>query len=246
MGRVLESVPNKPGTSNSVRVGVFRVEGNAKEQVGEYLRNYSTLLKMFCHFRKGERDFALYSPKYTVTRIMELPSCRDLGGEEDSTGAGFCPADYYVPSYVDREYEDLEGKLRRSRIHEPAPEDLGEKFQSVWPVDPATGNRVEVKKPDRQATPVLNYEFGFVAGCVWGDDGSWKIQYLDLSGADKGIVRRDDRFGHIELPDGLDLRAAINMYDYGNPCGKDWSHHITIAVQSRIDLRTGKVVDPSV
>ena len=28
---------------------------------------------------------------------------------------------------------------------------------------------------------------GFVAGCVWGDDSSWKIEYLDLSKADEGI-----------------------------------------------------------
>jgi len=23
--------------------------------------------------------------------------------------------------------------------------------------------------------------FGFIWGCVWGDDASWKVQYLDLS-----------------------------------------------------------------
>ncbi len=42
-------------------------------------------------------------------------------------------------------------------------------------------------------------EFGFVWGCVWGDDSSWKIQHLDLTGIQSGVIRRDDRFGYVEL-----------------------------------------------
>lgn len=41
--------------------------------------------------------------------------------------------------------------------------------------------------------------FGFVWGCVWGDDGSWKVQYLDLTGVREGTIRRDERFGYVEL-----------------------------------------------
>jgi hypothetical protein len=55
--------------------------------------------------------------------------------------------------------------------------------------------------------------YGFIAGCIWGDDSSWKIQYLDLSQADKGIIKRDDRFGYIELPSELNLDNAIDL-DY--------------------------------
>jgi hypothetical protein len=47
-----------------------------------------------------------------------------------------------------------------------------------------------------------------VAGCVWGDDTSWKVQYLDLSRARQGIVTRDDRLGYIELPAGIRLANA--------------------------------------
>ena len=36
-------------------------------------------------------------------------------------------------------------------------------------------------------------------GCYWGDDNSWKVQYLDLSEIEKGIIRRDERFGYAEL-----------------------------------------------
>jgi hypothetical protein len=42
-------------------------------------------------------------------------------------------------------------------------------------------------------------DFGFVWGCVWGDDSSWKVQYLDLSSVADGVIRRDDRFGYLKL-----------------------------------------------
>jgi hypothetical protein len=42
-------------------------------------------------------------------------------------------------------------------------------------------------------------DFGFVWGCLWGDDSSWKVQYLDLSRVQQGIVTRDERFGYVEL-----------------------------------------------
>lgn len=40
---------------------------------------------------------------------------------------------------------------------------------------------------------------GFVWGCYWGDDTSWKVQHLDLSKIGDGIVKRNDRFGHVAL-----------------------------------------------
>ncbi len=54
-------------------------------------------------------------------------------------------------------------------------------------------------------------QHGFVAGCVWGDDSSWKIQYLDLSKIDQGILVRDDRFGYIELQNQQNLKDAIDL-----------------------------------
>lgn len=42
-------------------------------------------------------------------------------------------------------------------------------------------------------------DFGFVWGCNWGDDSSWKVQYLDLSRVQQGIIARDERFGYVEL-----------------------------------------------
>lgn len=42
-------------------------------------------------------------------------------------------------------------------------------------------------------------DFGFVWGCVWGDDSSWKVQNLDLSAVQDGVIRRDERFGYLKL-----------------------------------------------
>ena len=42
-------------------------------------------------------------------------------------------------------------------------------------------------------------EFGFVWGCVWGDDSSWKVQHLDLRKIQEGTILRDSRFGYVEL-----------------------------------------------
>lgn len=42
--------------------------------------------------------------------------------------------------------------------------------------------------------------FGFVAGCIWGDDSSWKMQCLDLSEVSKGMLVRKESFGYLPMP----------------------------------------------
>ena len=44
-----------------------------------------------------------------------------------------------------------------------------------------------------------NGESGFVWGCHWGDDSSWKVQHLDLRNIREGTIKRDERFGYIRL-----------------------------------------------
>jgi hypothetical protein len=51
-------------------------------------------------------------------------------------------------------------------------------------------------------------DFGFVWGCHWGDDSSWKVQYLDLSRIQQGEIKREERFGYVDL-------ATIG---YNSPC----------------------------
>lgn len=42
-------------------------------------------------------------------------------------------------------------------------------------------------------------QYGFIWGCFWGDDSSWKVRYLDLSHIQSGVLRCDERFGYVEL-----------------------------------------------
>lgn len=243
---VIEETANRPGTWNSIKVGVFRIEGDKKELIGDYLRNYPSLFKTFYPFRHDDRDYALYSRDYTATRVMELPSCHDIGGEEREE-MGFCPTDFYVPCYVEREWIGLQDKAHRHRQNEPTADDLLPRTTKYTPVDEATGERITVEKPSYAVSPVLYYPFGFVAGCLWGDDSSWKIQYLDLSEAHRGIIKREEKFGYVALPSEMDLKQAVNLADYRyDSSGKDedWHHHISITSTQTYDLRTGALVDP--
>ena len=84
-------------------------------------------------------------------------------------------------------------------------------------------------------TGLVHEPFSFVAGCCCGDDTSWKVEYLDLSQADKGILKREDRFGYIEVPREMTLRDAIDM--------GDGEGSIRIAHEETFNLKTGKRYD---
>ena len=176
--RVLEQVETGRGTWPFLRVGVF----DGEQQIGEYNRNYPTLYRTFCPFQVDGQDLAFYAPDYTATRILQLPTCKDLGGEPRDT-YGFCPVDFYVPAVA----------------------------QGHW---------------------------GLVAGCIWGDDTSYKVEYLDLSRAAEGIIRREAKFGYLELSSCVaTLADAINL-DWYDP--EDDMDVIEIAAATRWSLATGQ------
>lgn len=70
-----------------------------KAVVGTYERNF-VLMDTFYPFTLGGKDYALYSPDYTATRVMSLPDCKDIGGDDPSS-YGFCPVEFYVPTAED-------------------------------------------------------------------------------------------------------------------------------------------------
>jgi hypothetical protein len=153
-----EILTSRPGEWSHYRVEILR-KGRV---VGSFERNYALMaaFKPFVGIDGGL--YALYSSDYTATRVMSLPDCRDLGGEDQSS-FGFCPVEYFVPC------------------------------------NPPLG---------------LDGSFGFVAGCIWGDDSSWKVQFLDLSRVAEGVLVRDDRFGYLELDDGVTLEDAIDLREW--------------------------------
>ncbi len=95
-----KQVPNSPGTWNSNTVEIFKLGERGWNKIGEYTRNYPALYGTFLPFEQDGKHYALYSRDYTATRVMSLPDCKDICGEEPETAdsdPGFCPTGYYVP-----------------------------------------------------------------------------------------------------------------------------------------------------
>ena len=170
-------------TPAGLKVLVTGPEGRA---VAEYVRRYSCMYSTFEPFRwwragSGWSDMALVSVDYTRTAVLDLQS-GELVAEE-------------AESYYD------EGRTQSGA--------------GFCPVDFYVPDWADVYRHGQQGPlsggPCLRGAFGFVSGCYWGDDGSWKVQFLDLSGLDAGVVRRDDRFGYLELPNKIALADAISV-----------------------------------
>lgn len=189
----VEIIDQGPHCWKTARADVHERDGDTTRKIGSYDRNHAGWVEStFAPFEQDGRWFALYAPDYTSTRVMELPSCRDLGGEEPHSH-GFCPVDYYVP--YDHDAVKKAGDAGR---------------------------------------------FGFVAGCIWGDDSSWKIQYLDLSGAASGVIVRKEMFGYAEMPRRIARLADCISLDWYS---KDYPR-AEIIMGVRYDLARGTKVDP--
>lgn len=206
-----EEIKQRPGCWNTLKVKILQVGGDEKEdkkEIGSYERNYRSLYDTFHPFKKDGKEFALYSPSYMYTRVMELPSCKDLGGEDSKNVEykdHFCPVEYYVP-FCRKAIHPLKVRGKKEEIE-------------MWLKGDECFDK-EYLETCSELGPIQYCDFGFVAGCCWGDDTSWKIQYLDLSEVEKGIIRRDERFGYLELPGKLSLKEAINT-DVWEP-GHNW------------------------
>lgn len=230
--RVIEKINNGKGYWESTLVGIF--DGDKK--IGGYKRNYPNYAtSTFYAFELNDKWYALYSKDYTATRIMSLPDCQDIGGEEPNS-LGFCPTEFYVPELCGQicEPDDPKPILANHDSKTWAFKIREENYERYYfPDDPRHPQPDEERKvaylKEKERSQKENEEwykrhpfitqfakFGFVAGCVWGDDsGGWKLQFLDLSKADQGIVTRDERFGYLELPVGVKLADAVEVLDWG-------------------------------
>lgn len=88
----------------------------------------------------------------------------------------------------------------------------------------------------------LDGTIGFVAGCIWGDDSSWKVRFVDLLRVTEGRLAVDERFGYLELPDDRSLEQAIDLRDWRLDNREVRIHAVH---PFEIDLRDGET-DPSV
>lgn len=201
-----ERIPNRPGTWDSTLVKVMRGE----TQVAEYTRNYammSTFEAFVQHDGAEWREYALISRSYTKTAVLDLATGEVIAEEDES---------YYG------EGEERPGAgFCPSDLHVPDWWDVHD--GSILP-----GSRYW----DEGEHTWPRGEFGYVAGCHWGDDaGGWKVQHLDLTRIREGTITRDDRYGYVELPHQTRLRDAVRV--------DPESRRVELAVLVRFDLETG-------
>ncbi len=78
-------------------------------------------------------------------------------------------------------------------------------------------------------------DFGFVWGCIWGDDSSWKVQYLDLSQVADGVIRRDDRFGYVKLA----TDPKLEPRDFIRCSSRQGKRRVQFYTENNFSLTTG-------
>jgi hypothetical protein len=191
------AVTEQPGTWPTVHVDVL--DGDVV--AASYDRNYS-MLNTFEPFRQGDRTYALVSPDYTATSVLDLQTGQIIASEDPNAG-GFCPAGYYVPDWWDLH----DGRMLPGSTHWRPVDD-------EWPIG----------------------DFGFVWGCVWGDDSSWKVEYLDLSAVRGGVIRRDHRFGYLRLA----TNSKLDPSEFIRCSSSQGRRRVQFAIQVEHDLTTGR------
>jgi hypothetical protein len=199
-----EQVENEPGAWNSTEVIVHR--DGSDRPVGTYLRWYPGP-GPFEPFRQDGREFALVSLDYTRAAVLDLSS-GDLAAEEahprGPDGEELAGAGFCPVEFYVPDWTDVhDGSI--------LPGDRFWDEDLTWP----------------------SGRFGFVAGCFWGDDSSWKVQFLDLSRITDGVITRDDRFGYLPLASGVRLADAVSL--------DTETRSVSIATDVRFDLESGEL-----
>lgn len=151
--------------------------------LGGYRRLYPSHAKeTFMPFYWAGKWYALYSANYTCTRVLRLnaDSLEDWCGEEPA-GTGFCPTSFYTPRMFEAMFGDSSITcLESSTSYASHAEFLAD----------ADDHGGQVSYPG----------FGFLCGCVWGDDSDWKLRYVDYSKVAEKVLVIDERFGYHPLP----------------------------------------------
>lgn len=212
---VATEIPSKPGCWDVYDIEVFK----DNKKIGGYKRNYhSFTAETFYPFQHKGKWYALYSKDYTATRValLENDEFVDWCGEE-SDSFGFCPVEFYVPKVVlydgyrfqlkceSNKHHKFQGAVWDNKKEFNAEELLKDKIVTEEEVN-EWGNSEYGRKNAKLTYP----EFGFLCGCIWGDDSSWKLRYIDFSELENKVLKITERFGYFELIE--DLKESIVLY----------------------------------
>lgn len=215
---VADTVKNSPGTWDSEKVSIFR-DGKL---IGEYMRNYTNGVNTFYPFQLEGEWYALYSAQYTELRAMRLGQdhIEDWCGTQQLKNA-FCPLELYVPRYnvMTDSYTSGTDELRQ--------------FEYSVVDSTVTADEFIADSTSANCKETTYCDFGFVAGCLWGDDSTAKLRYIDLAKIVNKELHVTEKFGYWEIPDRMTLQQAVDM-SHWEPA-HNW---ISLARVEHINLKT--------
>lgn len=199
---------------SDVEVRIIKMDNNGRsKEVYAYERNYAFMdtFAPFRQYKNGEwKDYALLSTDYDRLEVLDIAQQKIIASQqymlmtdeqwaslseqeqqgayrnshpgEELPGVSFCPVDFYVP-----EYESADSLFNT--------------------INYLQGRDVSQQEKDLQVQKVLERfhwvstgQWGLYAGTAWGDDGYYKIRHIDLSSISEGIVKTDERYGYLEMP----------------------------------------------
>lgn len=213
-------VVNPKGWDKS-NVRVYDKNFSTDEPIYEYHRNYS-MLDTFEPFRWWDEDkeiwrhLALIAPSYYSFQVLDLDNREIIAKKDpillsqedadkmneyfikkgrepkykagdDYSASGFCTAEFHVPDI----YDILTDESDKEQLEQAVEEERDAAFWNDW-LDNFLDRR----------------SFAFTAGCVWGDDWSYKVNTIDLRNVLDGKVVEDEKFGYLVLQGELK-----NVYD---------------------------------
>lgn len=185
-----------------------------------------------CHVQvvDGARLVGAYDRNYAMLRTFEPFR------QADHDYALVSP-DKLLTSVLDLESGEI---IATEQRQQPAFYPAGYYVPDWWDVHGEPGTRLPGSSTWRDDDEWPSGLFGFVWGAHVADDAQYKVQYLDLSRIQQGILVREERFGYLEIAahDKLDGRDFILCENNG-----DGDISVRLAVERTYDLNTGKLWD---
>jgi hypothetical protein len=200
----------KPGCWSTVNVRVFR----DWTEIGSYERGYDSFIaETFCPFKSNGKWYALYSAEYTCTRVALLEDkFEDWCGEKPSSW-GFCPIELWVPQYYEYQCESNQKSYKDFIFNDY--EDTNESFMK-----------------EAAGSPILFAPFGFISGCVWGDDSCWKLRFVDLRYLEDKRIVVNEKDEIERFPDGRTVREQVGI----NSCGSLSNISLVVAQKKHVRI----------
>ena len=153
-----------------------------------YSQSFDPTQLVFCPFKHNNNWYALYSPNKYGTRLLNLTTMKDMGGEPFSKYA-FMPKELFVPV----------GYIRR---------DSRPKSEPI--IDSIHAGEIAYN----QVGIIYDYyNFGVISGCFFGDSSDRELAMVkfieDKNGNLKTIKLDHTTLGHKRLPIYLKLNKCI-------------------------------------